>query len=84
MLKRVQFMDDFNIPPDRETLEELALILLRRWHPTWEKIGQCWIKRFLQRHREDCKFVTTKQISADRANADCWETNVDFFQKVRI
>ena len=84
LLKRAQFMDDFNIPPDRETLEELALILLRQRHPTCEKIGQRWINRFLQRHREDCKFVTAKQISADRANADCWETNIDFFQKARI
>jgi len=55
LLKRAQFMDDFNIPPDRETLEELALSLIRQRHPTRSRIGQHWIHRFLQRHRQECK-----------------------------
>lgn len=84
LLKCAQFIHDCNIPPDRETLEQSALIVLGKRHSIREKIHQCWIKEFWQHHREDRKYVTIKQISANRANADCWETNDDFFEKATI
>ena len=84
LLKQALFMDDINIPPDRETLEQPALSLIRQRYLGQQRIGQHWIHRFLQRHKHDCKFVFARQISADRANADCWEINVDFFKKVGI
>jgi len=82
LLKRALFMDDFNILPDRETLEQLALSLIRPRSPGQPRIGQHWIHRFLQRHKQECKFVFAQQIPANRANAACWEINLDFFQKV--
>src|SRR5437868_13860629 len=43
LLKRALFMDDFNLPPDRETLEQLALTLIRQRNSMQTRIGQHWI-----------------------------------------
>lgn len=82
LVQRALFMDDFNVPPEKETFELLALELLQQRKPGYKSLGIHWINRFLKRHKDECKFVFAHQIAQNRANADCWEINNNFFEKV--
>jgi hypothetical protein len=83
LLERCLFMDDFSIPPDREMIEKLATVILHSRLPGHPPLGHHWVDRFVKRYPDECKFIHAKQIPADRANADNWEINVDFFEKLK-
>lgn len=80
LVDRLQFLDDCNIPADRETVYSLAHSLLHRREPD-RQLGYCWLGRFLERHPE-MKYVYVKTISTSRANAESWDIMDDFFWKV--
>lgn len=80
LVERVLFLDDSNVPADRNLLYDLAHKLLHRRDPT-KALGRNWIYSFLGRHPE-CKYVLTKTISTSRANAYSWDVMDDFFWKV--
>lgn len=80
LIDRLQFLDDCNIPADRETVYSLAHALLHRREPG-RVLGQCWLDRFLNRHPE-IKYVYVKTISTSRANAESCDIMDDFFWKV--
>jgi len=80
LINRLQFLDNCNIPADRETVYSLAHALLHRREPG-RVLGQCWLDRFLNRHPQ-IKYVYVKTISTSRANAESWDIMDDFFWKV--
>lgn len=81
MTKPLLFLVDFNVPASKITFYELADQLLHRRQPG-RILGRDWIYRFLERNAE-CRYVLTKTIAANRANAVSWDVMNDFFWKVR-
>lgn len=80
LVERLLFLDDFNIPAIKKVLYEMAESLLHKRDPD-HRLGQNWIYRFLNRH-EECRYVVTKTIASDQANAHSWDVIDDFFWKV--
>lgn len=80
LVERLLFLDDFNVPASRVTFYQLAETLLHQRLPD-RKLGRDWIYRFLERHHE-CRYVLTKAIATNRANAVSWDVMDDFFWKV--
>jgi len=80
LVKRLVFLDDTNIPADRETFYRLAHALLDHRDPNRE-LGRDWLNRFLERHL-DIKYVLAKTIATNRANAQSWDIMDDFYVKV--
>lgn len=80
LAERLLFLDDCNIPSDREIFYTLAHTLLHRRVPSRE-LGRDWVNRFLERHHE-VKYVYVKTIATSRANAKSWDIMDDFFWKV--
>ena len=80
LVQRLVFLDNANIPADRETFYRLAHALLHRRDPHRE-LGRDWINRFLERH-SDIKYGLAKTIATNRANAQSWDIMDDFFAKV--
>jgi hypothetical protein len=80
LVERLLFLDDFNIPADRDTLYSLAHELLHRRLPGRE-LGREWMYRFLHRH-PDCQYKLVQTIATNRANAESWDIMDDFFGKV--
>lgn len=82
LVERLLFLDDFNIPASKVIFYQLAHGLLHRRIPG-RQLGRDWIYRFLERHTE-CRYVLTKAIATNRANAVSWDIMDDFFWKVCI
>lgn len=80
LVERLIFLDDCNIPADRDTFYSLAHSLLHRRVPNRE-LGRDWILRFLEWHPE-VKYIYVKTIATSRANAKSWDIIDDFFWKV--
>jgi len=49
LIDHLQFLDNCNIPADRETVYSLAHALLHRPEPG-RVLRQCWLDQFLNRH----------------------------------
>jgi hypothetical protein len=82
LVRRLLFLDDFNIPASREQVYELAHAILRQREPD-RIIGKDWFYRFLDRH-EECRYLLVKSICTSRANAVSWDMMDDFFAKVSL
>lgn len=81
LVERLLFLDDCNIPADKSLVFNLAHKLLHRRNPS-RMIGKDWFYSFLARHPE-CRYLTVKSISTNRANAVNYNSINDFFVKVR-
>jgi hypothetical protein len=80
LVERLLFLDDFNVPADRDTFYELAHSLLHR-RDSSRQLGRDWLHRFLSRHPE-CRYILVETIDTNRANAESWDIMDDFFGKV--
>jgi hypothetical protein len=80
LVDRLLFLDDFNVPADRDSLYTLAHALLQKRDPN-RQLGRDWMYRFLSRHPQ-CRYVLVQMIATDRANAESWDIMDDFFGKV--
>lgn len=80
LVERLIFLDDCNIPADRDIFYSLAHSLLRRREPNRE-LGCDWILGFLEQHPE-IKYINVRTIATSRANAKSRDIMDDFFWKV--
>jgi hypothetical protein len=77
ILSHISTLSDRGMPPTPQILENLIVEIVRR------PIGQCWIRRFCQRHQDEIKSIYLRGIDQTRKIADNSQYFKHFYSIVR-
>jgi hypothetical protein len=78
LLHYISDLSDRGMPPTPQILENLIVEIVRK------PIGQCWVRRFCQRHRNKIKSIYLRGIDQSRKVADNSAYFEHFYRVVRV
>ena len=82
LIERLELLDDWNVPADRDQVTELALRLFRKWQGPTASLGKHWYYNFRNCHKDSIRIVFCANKEKERYNAEDWEIINDNFIKV--